>query len=133
GWNFVVWGLYHGLLVVAYHVWGERTWNRMPAILQQAGTFALVSVGWTLFLFDFSNAALLFSSLFGDAAAPLPGPQAQDWLVLAVAAAVCFGVNPEAIADDWPGTITRTHLRMAGLAVLFVAAVLFFDRSQSFI
>lgn len=54
GWNFILWGLYHGLLVVA-----ERWWRRLaPRALREAAwlrplkvlvTFALVAVGWLMF------------------------------------------------------------------------------------
>ncbi len=53
-WNFIVWGLYHGLLVLA-----ERWWRRLvPRALQEAAwtapfkvvfTFALVAFGWLFF------------------------------------------------------------------------------------
>lgn len=53
-WNFVLWGLYHGCLVLL-----ERWWRQLaPAGLRQApwlepfkvlGTFALVALGWLIF------------------------------------------------------------------------------------
>lgn len=58
GWTFVLWGLYHGLLISGYHLLRARqartapaakevaAWRRGPAILV---TFALVSLGWLLF------------------------------------------------------------------------------------
>ncbi len=53
-WNFVLWGLYHGLLVLLERVWRdvaprglrEAAWL---APLKVAGTFALVAAGWLLF------------------------------------------------------------------------------------
>jgi D-alanyl-lipoteichoic acid acyltransferase DltB (MBOAT superfamily) len=54
GWNFVLWGLYHGLLVLL-----ERWWRQLaPRMLREAswlqpfkvlGTFGLVAVGWLMF------------------------------------------------------------------------------------
>lgn len=53
-WNFILWGLYHGLLVL-----GERVWRRIAprrragrdwlAPVKVALTFALVTVGWLFF------------------------------------------------------------------------------------
>ncbi len=55
-WNYVIWGLYHGLLVVGYHAW--RAWRPADregatawpvAVAQGVLMFALVHVGWLLF------------------------------------------------------------------------------------
>jgi alginate O-acetyltransferase complex protein AlgI len=50
-WTFVVWGAYHGLLLVMYRMWGAH-WDKMPQSLQRAGTFVLVIVGWVFFRAD---------------------------------------------------------------------------------
>ena len=47
-WNFVIWGGYHGALLILYRVFG-RTWDAIPAPLRQAGMFILVLVGWVFF------------------------------------------------------------------------------------
>lgn len=55
-WNYVVWGLYHGLLVVGYHGW--RAWRPVPrdhasgwpaSVAHGVLMFMLVHVGWLLF------------------------------------------------------------------------------------
>ncbi len=57
-WNFVIWGAYHGLLLVLYAMydrrWGKRGEvtpyaTRSGAGLKIIGTFALVTVGWVIF------------------------------------------------------------------------------------
>jgi alginate O-acetyltransferase complex protein AlgI len=47
-WTFVVWGAYHGLLLIASR-YGLGVIIRMPEWLRRASTFALVVVGWVLF------------------------------------------------------------------------------------
>lgn len=47
-WTFVVWGLYHGLLLMAYRA-TAATWDRVPLSLQRIATFALVLIGWVFF------------------------------------------------------------------------------------
>ena len=48
GWNFVAWGIYHGLLVIVYH-FTAPAWDRLPRPIAIAFTFVLVSFGWPLF------------------------------------------------------------------------------------
>ena len=49
GWNFVLWGAYHGFFLVVERMtgWGRATEKRNP--LRVLLTFAVVSVGWALF------------------------------------------------------------------------------------
>jgi hypothetical protein len=55
-WNYVLWGAYHGALLVAHRAVRQRRWPavaprwRLPlAVAKGVGTFALVHVGWLLF------------------------------------------------------------------------------------
>ena len=132
GWNFVVWGLYHAGLVIAYH-FGRSGWDRLPNLAQIAATFVLVSLGWTLFLFDFDGAQALIQSLFGLGAASAPAPTAEHWALLLLAALACFAVYPEAMAERKTPRAAADYARTAAFAVLFVATLLFLDRSQDFI
>ena len=62
-WNFLFWGLYYFLLLVLEkHVWGKRL-ARAPVALRRALTFLLTLLGWGLFAFDGSTAALRLSFL----------------------------------------------------------------------
>ncbi|WP_341704783.1 MBOAT family O-acyltransferase, partial [Ferrovibrio sp.] len=96
GWNYVIWGLYHGVLVIAYHLL-RTPWDRLPRLVQLGLTFVLVSAGWTLFQFDFGPWATFWSQAF---AGPLAGDRIAPagWLLLAAATAVTVVLRPEAIA-----------------------------------
>jgi len=132
GWTFIIWGLYHGLLVGLHKLIG-RAWSRMPRLLQIALTFALVSLGWSLFIFDFNGIVLFFGSLAGLNSAVVSVPGIEHWLVLSMAAAVCFGPNFERLAARagegarWPLAETLVY------ASLMVTVLLFINRSQDFI
>jgi alginate O-acetyltransferase complex protein AlgI len=56
-WTFVVWGLYHGFLLVIYHLWKEHRPRPLPDGVAWAVTFLSVVVGWVFFR----------ASSFGDA------------------------------------------------------------------
>jgi alginate O-acetyltransferase complex protein AlgI len=63
-WTFVVWGGYHGLLLVLQQSIGG-SWERLPMWSRRAGTFGLVVVGWTLFRSDnFEMAFALLRVMF---------------------------------------------------------------------
>ncbi|MFO0926930.1 MAG: MBOAT family O-acyltransferase [Gemmataceae bacterium] len=47
-WVFVLWGGYHGLLLVLYRL-GGRPWNRLPVVVRRTAMFVLVVIGWVLF------------------------------------------------------------------------------------
>lgn len=47
-WTFVLWGTYHGLLLVLY-LSVTKFWDARPARLQRVTMFFLVLVGWTIF------------------------------------------------------------------------------------
>ena len=48
-WTYVVWGAYNGLFLVLDRVFLLRVLDRMPRILANLVTFAIVVVGWTIF------------------------------------------------------------------------------------
>ena len=130
-WQFVVWGLYHGALVVAYHL-AQPWWDRWPVLVQRLVTFTLVTLGWVLFLFDWDSALGFFRSLAGlghGGGAPI---EPTAWAMLAVSALTCFAVDPEKLARQ-PTIRAAAWAGNFALAILLVTALLFVDRSNSFI
>ncbi len=66
GWTFVIWGLYHGLLLVGHRLFSNYSSVRVPRPLALALTFFCVVIGWVLFRStDLTMAAHLFGSMFG--------------------------------------------------------------------
>jgi alginate O-acetyltransferase complex protein AlgI len=129
GWTFVIWGLYHGLLVAGYRL-AAPVWDRLPNALQWGLTFTAVSVGWLLFVFDFEGIRQ-----FGDALAA-PGDLGTDWqawAAVAVAAAVCFGLKLETIAEAPPRNAVRAVSLALGTTAVAVAVLMFVSVSDSFI
>jgi len=63
-WTFVVWGLYHGILI-AIHKVIAIPWRKMPIIFQRGITFFLVVIGWVFFRSEsFEMAAILLKKMF---------------------------------------------------------------------
>jgi alginate O-acetyltransferase complex protein AlgI len=132
GWNFIVWGLYHGVLVAGYSAVAPF-WDRMPDILQRVLNFSLVSLGWLLFLFDFDKAAELFLSLLGQGQGSTASPGLWTWALIGLSFVVCFGFNFERLAArEWHRqTSAIAYSAFVGLA--FFITLLFVDVSQTFI
>ena len=67
-WNFIVWGLYFGL-IVALEKYTVLRWN-VPAVLRHSYSLLIVILGWGIFYFtDFGQMRQFFAILFGKAAA----------------------------------------------------------------
>lgn len=64
-WTFVVWGAYHGLLLIVERLGGEALLRALPRVLQHAYTLLAVIVGWVLFrAADLGQAGLILSKMF---------------------------------------------------------------------
>lgn len=51
-WNFVLWGLYYGiLLTLEKYIWGEKL-KHLPSFFGHVYTIAIVVTGFVLFVFD---------------------------------------------------------------------------------
>ncbi|MBE6914609.1 MAG: MBOAT family protein [Ruminococcaceae bacterium] len=73
-WNFIFWGLYYGLLLLAEKLFlQKKLLDKLPAALQWLYTMLIVVVGWVLFnLTDFSQMLGALRWMFT--------PQPTDWL-----------------------------------------------------
>jgi len=48
GWNFIIWGFYHGVIIIIYRIL-NKSWDKINIIIQTTITFILVSIGWIFF------------------------------------------------------------------------------------
>jgi alginate O-acetyltransferase complex protein AlgI len=131
GWNFVAWGVYHGLLVVLYHA-ARPFWDRLPQPIAVALTFVLVSFGWPLFFLSLKEYWEFLGQL---ATAPWGAAvlEPRHLLFLAVVGFVTFGLREK----DW---LYNAPMRAGPLAdsptlaaSLMFAGLLFISLSKTFI
>ena len=83
GWTFVVWGAYHGVLLLINHAW--RSNARAPLLgepVSVAITFVAVVLGWVMFKADsLSTARAMYQAMFGMSGMHgLFEPDAQAWV-----------------------------------------------------
>ncbi len=65
-WNFLLWGLYYGVLLLLEKFFLGRLLERLPALLRHVYCIFFVLLGWNLFAFDqLSEGIGYFRALFG--------------------------------------------------------------------
>lgn len=75
-WNFLFWGLYYGLLLLAEKLFLGRLLERLPRAVRWLYTAFFVLIGWVLFnLTDFPSLCHALKLMFV--------PQATDWVAAA--------------------------------------------------
>jgi alginate O-acetyltransferase complex protein AlgI len=64
-WTFVLWGAYHGLLLIVERLGWEDLLKKLPRVLQHGYTLLAVIVGWVLFrATDLDQAGTILSKMF---------------------------------------------------------------------
>lgn len=73
-WNFVIWGVYFGVLIICERLFLRKWLEKIPAFFSWAYTFILVVFGWVLFemktlgeIGSYFKALLGFNGVFADA------------------------------------------------------------------
>ena len=96
-WNFVLWGVYYGiLLILEKYVWGKHL-EKLPGILRHLYSFLIVVFGFTIFVFDdMGELKLYVLSMMGRLGNPLFGREIlwyirNDPALLTVTALLAFG------------------------------------------
>ena len=65
-WNFVLWGIYFGVILIIEKLILQKYIEKMPKILQHIYTMFIVIISWVIFAFeDISQVGLYLKSMFG--------------------------------------------------------------------
>ena len=120
GWNFLLWGVYYGLLLLLEKLVLQRFLDRLPSAVRWVYTIVLVLIGWVFFASkDFDAAgrylAVLFTPVAGTAHLWLPG-----WLPLGIVGAVAATPLGARLWSRWKAR----RAAEAAAAVLCAAALL---------
>jgi alginate O-acetyltransferase complex protein AlgI len=136
-WNFVAWGLFHGLFLVIERAWPQRMRFSCPRPMKHAYVLLAVMVSWVMFRADTLGYAWAYlQTMFGLGADTVPGlatPQVWDVELFLVLLAGVVGSTPvfprvKAWYFEQEG---KTAIEMLGggvalvscLAILWVAAM----------
>ena len=65
-WNFLLWGLYYGVILIVEKVWLQKPLQKAPGVVQRLYSLLLIVLGWVIFaLTDFGAIGNYFAALFG--------------------------------------------------------------------
>ena len=65
-WNFLLWGLYYGVILILEKVWLQKPLQSAPRAVQHLYSLLLIVFGWVIFaLTDFGAIGNYFAALFG--------------------------------------------------------------------
>jgi alginate O-acetyltransferase complex protein AlgI len=127
-WTFVVWGAYHGALLIGYHYLSGRGLS-LPSPLAQAVTFVLVVIGWVFFrAVNMSMAGDLLHAMFVPQTGELPA-DAVKFTLLILVAAVLARWAPNAF--EYHQNFRPRIARMAAVAVILGLAIALIAGSRS--
>ncbi len=124
-WNYVIWGLYFFVLLVAEKLWLGRLLQKLPALLQHLYALFFILVSWAIFAIeDFTQLQGYLSVMFGLAGAPLTNGDFVYYLrsylpILCVAAlaSVPLGVRLFQKLPQRAAQVSGVVLILAGLVV----------------
>lgn len=113
GWTFIIWGLMHGVGVVAVRVW-KLTKIRLPYVVAWLLTFQFVNIGWVFFRSaSVEQAFTILGKMFTPDWASVPKyfKQAVPYL------------NEAATLELFIGTMDNPYIIVASLVFLFAIAL----------
>ncbi|MBQ4607866.1 MAG: MBOAT family protein, partial [Clostridia bacterium] len=131
-WNFLVWGLYYGLLLLAEKFLFRRLKEKLPDAVNLIVTLLLVLIGWVFFYYESLGDGLQhLGIMFGLSGAKLTDPYAiyyfkHNFLFLAASALACIpwkqitGSLPPKLqmAGSWLKPVAVSLLFLASLAMI---------------
>ena len=81
-WNFVLWGIYFGIIIILERLFLGKWLKKIPSILQILYSFILVVFGWVLFEFiELHDVFSYFGAMFGANATPFADANTVYYLV----------------------------------------------------
>ena len=130
GWNFVLWGLYYGAILILEKLVLKKFLQKLPRAVRHIYTLILVVLGWVLFaVTDFgllgTYLAHMFSGAFADGMTGYLLLSNGVLLVLAVIGSTTLPKRLWLRMEARAGERVSTVLRTAGVVLLLCASIAF--------
>ncbi len=109
-WNFILWGLYFGVLIIFERFFLGKYLKKLPGAIQVLYSFLLVVFGWVLFEFEsLGNVGQYFAAMFGGNGGMLLDGQSlyllSSYLLLLVVCAIGATNYPKKLVEKISGKI----------------------------
>ena len=131
-WNFILWGLYFGILLIIEKLLLPKTLNKIPDFLKHIVTMILVVFSWMIFAFDdFGEMAAYLKAMLGFNQTGFISPELLFYLATSIALLFMCSVCSIGISKKNPIRLSfqkrnyRYVLRLAALALMFFVSVCF--------
>jgi alginate O-acetyltransferase complex protein AlgI len=132
GWTFIIWGAFHGALLIGYHMLSGRGITAHVHV-GQVVTFLLVVVGWVFFRStDVAMAGHMLESMFTPTAGDLP-TGSDKFAGLIVAAAILSTVGPNVFEYHRNFRASFGQLLVAAIALGTSVALIAGSRDSPFL
>lgn len=125
-WNFVLWGVYYGILLVLEKLLWKRLFAKLPSIIRHIYTMVAVIFGWAIFAWqDMADATAFMGAMFLQEGAGFADAHTMylvcSYFVLLIIAVVFSSSMPKRVVT---GRLFPEGTARRGLAgMVFVAAV----------
>ncbi|HEX4406804.1 MAG TPA: MBOAT family O-acyltransferase, partial [Polyangia bacterium] len=123
-WTFVVWGVYHGVLLALYKRFGSR-WDVLPAVVRRASMFGFALVGWVFFrATSLAMATDMLRTMFGA----VGGAHVTGQVTLVAMMILCtfiamVGKNTFELSHRWTRPVALSLAAGFGAALVMIYAV----------
>jgi alginate O-acetyltransferase complex protein AlgI len=133
GWTFLLWGAWHGMLLIAYAVYRDRVNCKLPKLISMATTFLCVLIGWLVFRSTDFAMAVQWLEAIGGLHGFEPSVGRNIWLnyggLTTITAIVFCFVSP----NCWHFQPKPSYIAAFALAALLLLCVLRFDSESPFL
>jgi len=122
-WNFVLWGLYYAVLLIAEKLFLLKALNKCPGLLAHGYTVLIFMLGWALFYFeDMTALGLFLSRLFTPAATLSAGMTLilSQLPLMTVAVAASTPLAAKLVASRKDNPILRTAGILAAVVLMLL-------------
>ena len=130
-WNFIIWGIYYGLLLLFEKLFFDRILKKLPTIINWLYTFIIVMIGWMIFRSNSLNELLLFiKTMFVY--------KQTDWLTILAVNALMFVLPSfilsfpilKKIKEKYSGKTIYIILTNILLLMLFIMCIVYLTSSS---
>ena len=129
-WNFIVWGIYHGLWVIGDKVFFSKFMNRVPRLFRIIGTTLIAFFGWIFFFTPTLGAAFgWMGQMFGSARLGFWNATTSYYLgsnaILLILAFLCCGPNVSRVVNAYSYEKSKVHagISVACYLLLFILCI----------